>query len=92
MASLTNYKSNLVASKFASESLSTVRVGDTVSVNTVELGTIFAKVKSVTPTTLTFQRLRHNFESTSELVKISSSDIISIKHISVKRGLGTILK
>lgn len=88
--SLTQYKSNFGSSKTIAENLRLIRVGDTVSLNTLQEGTIFAKVKSVDSTSLTFQLLRHNFEPINKTIKIQSVNIITIKHISVKRGIGAI--
>jgi hypothetical protein len=90
MALTTHYKSQFGSSKVTAENLRLIRVGDTVSVHTSEEGTIFAKVKSIDTAYLTFQVLRHNFEPMNKTLKIASANITTIKHISVKKGIGEI--
>lgn len=89
---LTQYKSRFTGSQTVAESLRIINVGETVSVTTSLEGTIFAKVKSIDSTSLTFQILKHNFEPTNKTVKILSTNIVSIKHIFVKQGIGAVLK
>lgn len=91
-STLTQYKSRFTSTRTIAESLRIIKIGDTVSVTTTEDGTLFAKVKNINGSTLTLQILKHNFEPTSKVVKINSSNIVTIKHVSVKHGLGTILK